>query len=124
MSEWKLAENEPVAGGVVGGDGSGEAWLVRWTRPRDDGDFDIHDVSVYSVDLALRGEADTSDAERFVVEAQICDLICGDTADPGGTEITSDYIYQTDPVRRRASEAEREALARVRWLARHGRPRS
>lgn len=79
-------------GGVTGGDGAGTAHTRRFTHDNGNGTFRVVDVAYYAVDLTARGEEHDPDWP-FDVEEQTWDAVVTDLTDPGGSEVTSDYMY-------------------------------
>ena len=55
---------------------------------------------------------------EFVVQRQVEWLVCEDPADPGGTEVWSDYAYDdvSETVMASAEEAERDAQRHAQYV--------
>lgn len=82
-------------GGVVGGDGAGEAVSIQYTSPEVPGA--LITAYYYTVDRVLRGwQEEDDESPRWDVESMTELMICTDPADPGMTEEWSDYTYDTD----------------------------
>jgi hypothetical protein len=97
------AEGAAEPGGWIGGDiQRGDSYDVRFVR--DDKPGSMITVSFYAV------EYDECPGE-FAVQRQVEWLVCEDPADPGGTEIWSDYSYDdiSAVVMDAEDEAERDA---------------
>jgi hypothetical protein len=102
-SEWRSDDTGVQPNGDCGGDiQHGNSCSVRYVRP--DMPRSLITVSFYAV------EYDECPGE-FVVQRQVEWLVCEDPADPGGTEVWSDYEYDdvSATVMGSAAEAEREA---------------
>ena len=94
--------------GDVGGDRQvTEAYSVRYVRPDRPGA--LVTVSCYGEDL----NADGAGPPRYTLTAEVETMRCTDPADPGGTELWSDYTYRTGAEGRYASLAELERAARA-----------
>lgn len=93
--------------GVHGGDGGGEAFSIRYTRP------DIPGALIssywYPVDESERYGDDPDDRTGWDVENEVEYLICTDPADPGGTEVWSHVEYRTP--NEMAHDTEADAIA-------------
>lgn len=94
MSDW-TADGPPQEDGVVGGDGAGTAYSVRYTRADKPGS--LITSYWYAVSEAERYNDDPGPDARtgFDVENQVEFVVCTDPADPGSTEVWSDHSYRT-----------------------------
>jgi hypothetical protein len=98
--------------GVVGGDGAGQSFSIRYTRP------DIPGAIItsywYAVDESERYLDDPDDPDArtgWDVENLNEYLICTDPTDPGGTEVWSTYEYETPALMVLETEAAAVAYA-------------
>lgn len=107
-SPWTPDEHGVQPGGDCGGDYQvTESYSRRFVRPGVPGAMIT--VSFYGVACH---DADGVPTGEYAVEEQTEMLVCTDPADPGGTEVWSDYAYRDVNVLAIADEAEAERKAR------------
>jgi hypothetical protein len=83
-SPWHPDNHGVTAGGDIGGDiQAGDSYEVRFVR--DDMPGSLITVTVYAVYW--------DENREYATQTQIEWMVCGDPADPGGTEIWSDVVY-------------------------------
>lgn len=124
LDDWTEREPAgPVDGGDIGGDVQlGTAWERSWARPTPGmpGHWSVLTSSYYlAVEPGPDGTA-AADAERYV-QHQVSRLVCTNPADPGGSEVWSEYDYTdlsddrapTDDLARGFSE--RDTAAELGW---------
>lgn len=86
----QFARQQPAVspGGYgLAGDGSGEAWSLRWACDNKDGTHTVLTRAFYAVDLSER----TDGGRGSIIEIQDEVIDCRDPDDPGATEIRADY---------------------------------
>jgi hypothetical protein len=117
---WQL--NDPPVGvaGDIGGDGQvTEAYEARWSHHLADGSVALVTRAFY---VAGPHTADDPAAGPLRLECQTEYLICTNIADPGGTEVWSDYVYSEGPDGFDVSGGDATARAAAQQASERGAP--